>query len=90
MNIPKYGMPYKMLQGVTNLQGLQTAEVGVLCAAGYLSPLGFVVEKGADVSKAEHNSPGNGLAGIPAAEEAIWITHDPAQTHNNAVVSSMS
>ena len=78
-----------MLQGVMKLQGLQMTGVGVLCAAGYLSPLGFVVEKGADVSEAEHNSPGNGLARIPAAEEAIWITHDPAQTHNNTVASSM-
>ena len=40
-----------------------------------------MVEEGTDVSKAEHDAPGNGLAGIPAAEEAIWITHHPAHTH---------
>ena len=53
----------------------------MLRAEGYLSSLGLMVEEGADVSKAEHNAPGNGLTGVPAAEEAIWIAHDPALTH---------
>ena len=39
-----------------------------------------MVEEGTDVSKAEHNAPGNGLARVPAAEEAIWITHHAAHT----------
>ena len=40
------------------------------------------MKEGADVSKAEHNAPGNGLTGVPTAEKAIWIAHDPAHTHN--------
>ena len=37
-----------------------------------------MVKQGADVSKAEDNTPGNGLAGVATAEEPIRVTHHPA------------
>lgn len=36
------------------------------------------MEEGADVSKAEHNASGDGLAGISTAEKTVGVTHHPA------------
>lgn len=63
------------------LARLAVAEAGMFRLAGYLSSLGFMVEQGTDVSKAEHNASGDGLARIPTAKEAIWVAHDPAHIH---------
>lgn len=71
----------KMLREVMHSQSLQWQRLVCVQAEGYLSPLGLMMEEGADVSKAEHNAPGNGLAGVPTAEEAVWIAHDSAHTH---------
>ena len=37
----------------------------------HLAARALVVEEGADVSEAEANAPGNGLARVPAVEECV-------------------
>lgn len=75
------GKMHKMLREVMQSQDLQWQRLACYKQNGYLSPLGLMMEEGADVSKAEHNTPGNGLTGVPTAEEPIWIAHDPAHAH---------
>ena len=54
----------------------------VSCLVLYLSPLGLLMEQSADVSKPEDDASSNGLAGISAAEQAIWISHHPVEAQH--------